>query len=258
MKTFFHWIIKIWFHCLTTTTAKKKKLSLVLIPTRITCVCVYSKVYVCVYLFLTVQNPRKTCQAYRYIQIHTNEEQHIHTDTHCIQRTHLLYEGSVYVCCIFLIRISSFSCIFIKIDPKECLLSLSISLPLVHSRSIVIVALVVVIFGRCMARRSHVTIQQCAQRIKIHHILKGNTLNLKTSAGLGNDIVFVLFLFSFHFFFFFFFSYKKFVVTLSDRSEKKMYPKMWMSSLSSPCSFKEWNAKCMYVCNVCMGKRSSQ
>lgn len=105
------------------------------------------------------------------------------------------------MCWIFLIRISA---VYLSKLTQKNAFSLSLSpftshypswsISLLFALKIVIVA-VVVIFGRCTARRSHVTIQQCAQRIKIHHILKGNTLNLKTSAGFGNDIVFVLFFF---------------------------------------------------------------
>lgn len=131
MKTFFHWIIKIWFHCLDTTTAKKRNYHsfsfLRASPVCVcVCVCIRRCMLVCMYfsLFEIQEKHAKLIDTYEFIT----------TMNIAFTQTHSPFVCEQCVCWIFLIRISSFSCIFIKIDPKECRLPLpsSIQLALVH------------------------------------------------------------------------------------------------------------------------------
>lgn len=146
MKTFFHWIIKIWFHCLNTTNWKRNYHS-------------FSHSYAH-HLYFVLYRPEPS-----------GTYTHTHTHAPFVWTFVALFNSDF-----------GFQSYLSKLTQKNE--SFFPSWPVVA---------VVVDVGQGMARRSHVTIQQCAQRIKIQHIWKAIHLIWKRQRGFGNDIVFFIF-----------------------------------------------------------------
>lgn len=164
MKTFFHWIIKIWFHCLNIST-EKETIIRSLIPTLIT----------------RISHSFRIGQAGRNLYTYIYAQAHAHSQ-------HISFVWTALLNSDF-----GLSAVFIKTDPEWCdflfvspVFSLGCVLPIQMYRT------------ESMARRSHVTIQQCAQRIKIQHFWKAIHLIWKRQRGL-EMILFSSFLYS-HFF----------------------------------------------------------